>query len=96
MTKSDELCRLLGIEAKRIYWGGSGDGIEIYPDLTRPSNFCKLIQCVCKCVGGLWFEFHGNVETTLLEVYKYISNEYLNEDVLNYIQHQSQQTEFEY
>ena len=43
-TKSDELCRLLGIEAKRIYWGGSGDGIEIYPDLTRPSNFCKLIE----------------------------------------------------
>lgn len=35
---NDMICQLLGINPKIIYWGGSGDGLRVYPELTADEN----------------------------------------------------------
>ena len=65
MNRSEELCKLLGLKTEIRWRGALGlhlwehkiiddngnetEKVEVYPDLTKPSNFVKLLNLVYKC-----------------------------------------------
>lgn len=52
---SDEYINIK-LPSKRIYWGGSGDGIELFPDMNLEKNR-KLIDDMAKFASKLEWEY---------------------------------------
>lgn len=120
MNRSEELCKLLGLKTETRWRGALGlhlwehkiiddngnetEKVEIYPDLTKPSNFVKLLEDI-KVDGiylGDWLvTYYGyftnrdsyieNLVSTLKDERKY----YLKNDIQQ-IKQQAQATKWDY
>jgi hypothetical protein len=123
-NKSEELCKLLGIEAEinckncldyddgeSEYSKSFGNGdcsLEnekcycVYPDLTKPSNFVKLLELIfetLKGLGELPYDGKSLVDTLingLIQVFNEIIKSEVNYKKWNKFRQQAQQTEWEY
>ena len=84
MNKSDELCRLLGIEN--------------YPDLTNPSNFVKLLKLRIgeTSIGERYGYCFTRCNTENEVIHYLILNWQTDLMVYENLQQQAQQTDWEY
>ena len=113
MNRSEELCKLLGIEPKtEVTQIGQSLGFcnttikKIYPDLTKPSNFVKLLEDIkidgielCDwliCYSGSFCNRQDFIDSLigLIEEYTNIIGG-LTQDIKK-IKQQAQQIEWEY
>jgi len=102
MNKSEELCKLLGIEYKTVYNDGIGGGTQagIYPNLTKPSNFVKLYEMKSDELNSkMAFSLYAygctfdDRDSFIRQVIEYIEDHPEYKDL---IKQQAQQIEWEY
>ena len=125
MNRSEELCKLLGVEPKKeiaLHCGTNCNRyncimdrdcehykpIGAYPDLTKPSNFIKLLemkifktQTLLKNIMGWSFSLTRDIDdinsfVEAIENYIYELKEQDYYEIIEEIQHQAQATKWDY